>query len=167
VNTALKALNELELDEAKARFNLPNLVQIRTLDEVYFAISSFYSDICSLIQKTKHSKSSSLLENALEYIHNNSCDAMLSVESAAEALSVSPSYLSRIFKEQLGTSFIDYVHMVRLKNAKQLLSGSNDNVALISDAVGYGNVRNFIRVFKKYEGVTPTEYRLSQSLNKN
>jgi YesN/AraC family two-component response regulator len=166
VNTALKSLNELELDKSKVKLNLPNLVQIKTLDEVYQAISMFYEEICELVKKTRHTKSTSILENTIEYINNNCFNPALSVESAAEALSVSPSYLSRIFKEQSGSSFVDYVHLVRLAYAKKMLGQSDSNVALVSDAVGYNNVRNFIRVFKKYEGVTPTEYRLSQSLSK-
>ena len=89
-------------------------------------------------------------------------DKSLSAELLADEFSVSPSYLSRYFKEQTNLNFTDYVHSVRLSKAKELLTVTDFTVADIADKVGYNSIYNFTRVFKRYEDITPTDYRLSE-----
>ena len=58
-----------------------------------------------------------------------------------------------------GLSFIDYLNRLRTDEAKTLLSTTERSVRDIAADVGYDSDKNFIRVFKKYEGVTPGQYR--------
>lgn len=69
------------------------------------------------------------------------------------------SYLSQLFKAKTNQKFVDYLNQVRIDKAKELLSGSDRKMYQVAKAVGYDNVKYFFRVFKKYEGITPEQYR--------
>jgi len=83
----------------------------------------------------------------------------VSLVDAAMAVSLSPKYLSRIFRQEAGVGFSDFKSQVKIENAKKWLTTTGYNVNQISDKLGYENVESFIRTFKKYAGATPSEYR--------
>lgn len=86
-------------------------------------------------------------------------DKSLSLNDAAELVHLSPKYLSRIFKEDTGAHFHDYLIMVRLEKAEELLRTTGYNINQIADKLGYKNAVSFIRIFEKMKGETPTAYR--------
>lgn len=162
VNTALKAVNELGMDNEEAQYRLPSLVKIKTIDEMYEEVCKFYFHICEQVKKAKNFKSTELFDNVIAYLNDNYADKMLSAENLADRFSVSSSYMSRIFKDQAGKGLIEYLHKLRLRKAKELLSFTDKTVAAIADEAGYNSLYNFTRVFKRYENITPTEYRISE-----
>ena len=166
VNTALKAVNELGMDNAEVQYRLPSLVKIKTIDGMYEEVCKFYFHICEQVKKAKNFKSAELIDHVTAYLDGNYADKMLSAENLAGRFSVSSSYLSRIFKDHTGSGLIDYLHELRLKKAKELLSFTDRTVAAIADEVGYNSLYNFTRVFKRYENITPTEYRISERTGK-
>ncbi|WP_248930013.1 helix-turn-helix domain-containing protein [Paenibacillus hamazuiensis] len=82
----------------------------------------------------------------------------LSLDSCAEHYGTSPYTLSRAFKQITGINFIDYLTNIRLGKAKQLLRDSELKITEVAGQVGYQQ-SYFNRIFKKYEGVTPSQYR--------
>ncbi len=85
----------------------------------------------------------------------------ISLEVVAELLDFSPFYLSKLFKNTFGTSFIDYLTELRLNAAKELLSDPSLSAKEIGERVGYPNSNYFTKLFKKKTGLTPIEYRNS------
>lgn len=85
----------------------------------------------------------------------------ISCEDIAREISISPSYLSRIFQVYVGYSPREYLTHVRLENAKVLLGRADMPVHVIASQVGYGSPQYFTRVFKKHIGLSPAEYRKS------
>ncbi len=85
-----------------------------------------------------------------------------SLEKAAEALSMSPAYLSRLFKQQCGQNYSDFLTELRIRRAKELLADPTVKVYEAGYRVGYKNTQHFYKIFKQATGMTPTEYRLSQ-----
>lgn len=83
----------------------------------------------------------------------------VSLKDAAEAVCMSPKYLSRVFKEYAGTGFNEYKLKIKTEKAKELLSKTGYNVNQVTYKMGYKNCESFIRQFKKETGCTPTEYR--------
>lgn len=81
------------------------------------------------------------------------------LDKLADALNTSPSYLSRVIKKDLGLSFQEYVSYVRIEKAKELLRETRKPVNEVFSLVGYNNRNSFISMFKKLEGITPSEYR--------
>lgn len=89
-----------------------------------------------------------------------------SLMELADNLNVAPSYLSRLIKEELQSTFTDYVALKRLTTAKEIMDSSSSQLKIyeIADAVGYANQHYFCKVFKKAYGKSPSEYRKVDSL---
>ena len=100
---------------------------------------------------------SRLLQNAITYIENNYSD--VTEESCATALGVSPSYLSRVFKRGMRSSFSAYVNRLKLREAARLLATGDTSVTEIAETVGFSTVSYFISLFRAHHGVTPHKYR--------
>lgn len=83
----------------------------------------------------------------------------LSVEEAASHVGLSTSYFSLLFKQTYGVTFIEYVTRQRMERAKELLADSQRSVAQIAKELGYAERRYFTKVFMKYTGDNPTDYR--------
>ena len=69
------------------------------------------------------------------------------------------TYLSRVFKKQTGIGMLAYIHQVRIEKAKELMRHTGDSIKTIAQKVGYSSSMMLIRAFKRYEGVTPGQYR--------
>ena len=83
----------------------------------------------------------------------------VSLEGAALLVNLSPSYLSRLFKDKCGYGFFDYVTKIRMNKACELLDDFQYKTYDIAHYIGYDNPKNFSRAFKAHIGKTPTEYR--------
>lgn len=95
----------------------------------------------------------------LDYVADNYMDCNLSLSMVAEKLSLTPSYVTRYFKNKNGLPLMQYVSKVRIDKAKELLEGSNLTIKEIVEQVGFVDENNFSRAFRKREGVPPTKYR--------
>lgn len=98
-----------------------------------------------------------IVDEVLQYIHEHCRDA--SLERAAERVFLSPSYLSRNFKEKSGEYFGDALLRIRMEKAKAMLEDIQYRSYDVAYFVGYDNPKNFGRAFKAYYGMTPMEYR--------
>lgn len=94
----------------------------------------------------------------LQYIEEN-YDGNLSLSEMADSMRMDQSYLSKQFKSKVGVSFIQYVTKYRIDRAKELLKSTDMKQSEIATQVGLSNAQNFIRIFKKYEGITPGQYK--------
>ncbi|MCM3703991.1 response regulator [Paenibacillus macerans] len=102
--------------------------------------------------------SDSVVKFIREYIALN-LDQNLSREKIAHQVFLNPDYLSRVFKKETGYSLSDYILLERIKLAKELLSQTKVPVSSIASSVGYTNFSHFSKIFRKYAGIGPTEYR--------
>lgn len=100
----------------------------------------------------------------LNYIEDHLCEEDLSLSRLAEVFGQSESNMSRKIKQLTGSTFLSYVTQKRIDHARSLLSSTNMSVYNIAKASGYENDITFRRLFKKYVGVTPGEYRDQASL---
>lgn len=83
----------------------------------------------------------------------------LSLVDVAHHLYLNPSYLSRYFKLETGMNFTDFLHRFKMKLACQMLKGKQENIETISLKLGYADRTYFSKIFKKYVGVSPKDYR--------
>lgn len=95
-----------------------------------------------------------------DYIHSNFHEDIY-LEQIAENYKTSLAHLSRLIKKELGMTFSEYLAKVRIQKAKELLATSSKNINEISTSVGFNSRNTFIRMFKKLEGITPSDYRNS------
>ena len=110
------------------------------------------------VARTRHY--SSKIEAALHYITIH-LHEKITLEKVAEAVGLSVCHLSRIFKKEVGMSMVDYVQKERVEAAKHMLANSDETLAAISQYLYFSTQSYFIRIFKKYTGVTPGQYRRS------
>ena len=83
----------------------------------------------------------------------------ISIEAFSEELGVSSSYLSRKFKEATGTSYLDFLNKYRIQQAVKLLETGKYKVYEVSDMTGFTDYKHFNSVFKRYTGVSPSEFK--------
>lgn len=83
----------------------------------------------------------------------------LNATMLSEQFHINSSYLSALFKEKSGMNLTGYIENVRMTNATELLKRKECSISLVASAVGYGDPGYFSKVFKKYSGMTPVEYR--------
>lgn len=93
------------------------------------------------------------------YLECNFCDRNLTQSTTAKHFNVSCSYLSKIFHEEIGTSFINYLTELRMREAECLLKDTYQSVAEIAYAIGYGDANYFARIFQRRTGLPPSSYR--------
>ena len=83
----------------------------------------------------------------------------LSLESVASHFFIDKHYLARLFKEQYGVTLVTYLQQVRITHAKRMLRFTDKSIEEIGLECGIGELNYFSRVFKKLEGVSPSEFR--------
>jgi transcriptional regulator GlxA family with amidase domain len=99
-----------------------------------------------------------VVKRTVAYFHQN-YQHPLTRQEIAEAVGVSKNYLSHIFRQELGLSPWEYLNRYRIKQAKELLSRTEDSVTAIAFQVGFNNPPYFSRVFRDQTGLSPSEYR--------
>ncbi|MNI93272.1 Bifunctional transcriptional activator/DNA repair enzyme AdaA [compost metagenome] len=81
------------------------------------------------------------------------------IKEIADKVFMNPIYLGQLFKKQTGSYFNNFVHQIRVEEAKKKLKGSSNKIADIALSVGYSDSDYFVQQFKKRVGCTPSHYR--------
>lgn len=102
------------------------------------------------------------VEQSIAYIKENYM-RKISLASVAEHVGLSSGYLCRIFKDETGGSINTYINNLRMNKAGELLSDKNSYIKEVAVAVGFEDQLYFSRLFKRYSGLTPSEYRASKN----
>lgn len=108
-------------------------------------------------------KAAQLAQEILKYLQENFCDPCLSQTTIADLFHISTYTLSRLFKDQFGIGFAEFISGRRMEYAKQLLLTTDAQVGEIAVRVGLPNLNYFSRLFKTTTGVSPTKYRTQNS----
>jgi two-component system response regulator YesN len=108
---------------------------------------------------TNEGQISPVARRARQFIQANFADKDVTLEMVADAINISPVYLSRLIKQELGTTFVSLMTQMRIQKAVQLLNTTNKSVNEIADLCGYESQHYFSTAFKKMMGVSPNQYR--------
>jgi two-component system response regulator YesN len=157
LNTMLKTASELGIDHAMQEM-APHMMS-NSLDEMESSFLNLASWICAQVERNQMNEDHSLMDQVITYIDSHYMDHTLSLEMVAFEFSISPSHVSRSFKEKMGLNFIQYIWQQRMKEVMQQLITTTDPLKNIIMRVGYLDTPNFIRKFKKETGYTPGQYR--------
>lgn len=129
-----------------------------SLDALKAAVAEPVSYIFENIHKAVQAQNARPVRTVLKYIEEHYADS-IRLEDAALLVSLSPAYLSNVFKKETGENFVDYLNSYRIEHAKTKLKDSNLSVNEIAYSVGFQDARYFSKLFKKYVGITPKDYR--------
>ena len=110
-------------------------------------------------------KENILVQKVRRYLQHNYMRVDISLDSVAEMVNLNPTYFSALFKKESGVNFLDYLTDLRINAAKEYLTDPLKGASEIASLVGYDSAGYFTRAFKKRTGLTPTEYRKSQTRN--
>lgn len=127
-------------------------------EETLSWLESLIEAVAAHIATEMRGKGGKHIERAMRIIDDN-IDKDLSLQQVALELQLNPSYLSRLFKNFTGRTFIEYVTHQKIDKSKSLLLGSTSKVKDIAEHIGYHNTHYFIKLFKEIVGSTPGEYR--------
>ena len=130
-------------------------------------MKSFFKETMEVISNAVRKEQFRHVENAKKYIDLHYSDSSLSLNSVSEICGISSSYLSRIFINYFHSGFSEYLNKYRTEQAKELMATTDFTIAQIGVKTGFNSPQNFIRVFKKYQGETPGQYRGRCSISKN
>ena len=98
------------------------------------------------------------VQKAVSYIKAN-LNKNISRTDVAELVHLNEEYFSRLFKQQTGETFKDYILLEKMNMARTLLERSNLSISIVASKVGYDNFSHFSKMFKKLTDMTPQEYR--------
>lgn len=122
-------------------------------------LSSVFKSAISGRDRVARGRYGSLLDDAVSYISEHYGDSSLSLNTVADAVNVTPNYLSNLFSQQSGKNFVKYITDLRIEKAKELLLCTSKKSSEICEEVGYDDPHYFSSIFKKTTGMTPTQFR--------
>jgi len=138
-----------------------HLAMSETLDDIEDALVGFYEDITNYLMERIEGEANQYVDKIIEYLQKF-YQSDIDFEEMAKEIGISYSYMRKIIIEMTGMSLIDYVHSLRIKQAKDLLKSTQLTISHIAEEVGYNNIRSFNRFFQKVENMTPSVYRSEQ-----
>lgn len=112
-----------------------------------------------LSRHPRHSENDSTVDRACAFINDNLSNPNLSVPEISQAVNVSVQHLSRLFRQKLNTTILEHINTCRIELAKKTLMASNCTMSQVAEIAGYNNTVTLSRNFKRYVGLTPSEYR--------
>lgn len=130
----------------------------KTVEELSHWLSSMMARFTDCVFNIANLKHVDAIYKALDYIKRNYAEK-ITLEDVAAHVYLSPSYFSRIFKEEVDISFNNYLNKVRIENSKRLLLNDELGLVEISQMSGFEDQSYFSKVFKRVTGVTPGKYR--------
>lgn len=142
---------------------LSQVASCKTYDDLKNWFFGKIDDVCYYMADKQEEETDSLVAKAKQYIDQN-FQKDISLDDVSKKVNISPYYFSKVFKEKTGENFIEYLTKKRMESAKELLIKPELSIKEICIIAGYSDPNYFSRIFKKYEGVTPSEYRESLGL---
>lgn len=154
------------IEEISPQWNEENSVFLQQVQELlgYNSIPRMQVQLCELIVQMCtyfgcFSKQESLSNRIHIYVEEHLDDPNLNVAAIGLEFSMVPRYISKLFKDETGEGLLDHINRLRVRKAKQILEDRNLKLEDVATQVGFTTVNSFIRVFKKFENITPGKYR--------
>ena len=134
----------------------PKEVEYAKLDGVEF---EYLQTAIEIRDENAGNQTKNVLQGAVEFINSHYMDEELSLNTAAHVANVSANHFSALFSQNMGQTFIEYLTSLRMSKARELLRCTAKRSSEIAGEVGYKDAHYFSYLFKKTQGMTPSEYR--------
>ncbi|SEN04313.1 AraC family transcriptional regulator [Paenibacillus sp. OK076] len=158
VRNTLKKNNQLTLESISDRSMLP-IHDAEDLSEVHAHFYRMFDELGSKVEEKRTLKHEELIRKINCIIERDYADTNLCLTSIADELAMSPIYVSRLYKQLTLKGLTDVINETRIAKAQNLLIETEHSVADIAEQTGFTNSSYFYRMFKKFNGVTPNDYR--------
>lgn len=135
-----------------------------TRKQVVFWLERLKNALISVMQQSDNAKAGAI-ERARQYIHEH-IEEHIMLQDVADYVWISPAYLSTLFKKQYNQSFVDYINQEKVECAKKLIEEDRYLIGEIAYRLSFENAYYFARVFRKFTGMSPSEYQKSLSMKR-
>ena len=153
--------NGMELEKAYSLsdFYILKADETKTIEKLNKLHDEMCIDICTQMRELhKQQILSKPLVLCMDYIYSH-IHYRITIEELAEHLNLSTSYLSRLFKKEMGINVSQYINELKIEQAKNMLQNSDMKIIEIANYLSFSSQSHFIQVFRKITGVTPNKYR--------
>lgn len=169
IDRIVNQINMNRIGEISISFNdfYGKLLSMENIEDIKADFNSLINAIVNQQKAVTNNRGNHIVSSILEYIQQDYGNKNLTLKDIASKIKMSYGYLSVTFKESTNMSLAEYLNEYRLNKAAEFLRITDYSVLEIMDKVGYDNESKFYRLFKKYYGTTPREYRLNTGLQKD
>ncbi len=150
--------NDIRLNIDQRKDLWKGILKQKTLSQTKEWMCTQLCDMVKQIAIIHSQRSRSIIERIKKTVQERYRDN-ITIQTLAQEFFITPNYLSMLFKKETGEGFKEYLTRIRVEKAKKLMQNSSLKLYEIAEAVGYTDPDYFTKVFKKYTGVTPTEYK--------
>jgi AraC-like DNA-binding protein len=131
--------------------------EFKILDEIQAYFKDIFRQIIDF-ELNVRADSRKSISRILNYIHTN-LDKTFDINAMSDSLGLSYSYVRRVFSQEMGENILNYVYKMKIDAAKKMLNKTGLSAEEIARNLGFYNRQSFYRFFKKFEGITPSEFR--------
>ncbi len=150
-----KSIEDIFDDGFITYIELKTYKDIKNLED---KIKDIFCSISTGIKIDMKTQTGTIAERLKNYIHHN-YKRDISLVELANQFNLSPGYVSVLFRSSNSMNFKDYLNMYRINKAKEILNGNKSiKIKELSEIIGFNSTNTFIRIFKKYEGISPGKY---------
>lgn len=155
---AIRMISENDLEKVFVEDPFSSIYNAETISDVLVVMTSFFHHVIQSIKKHNRLGNPNVIEDAKQWIRDHISED-ISLNKLANYVHMSPNYLSALFKQATGETFIEFSTRTRFELAKQLLIQPEIKIYQIAEKIGYTDANYFSIAFKKNEGMTPSQYR--------
>lgn len=155
---AVEAKAELEMILGLNFEYIQELGKLKSIEELCIWIVKVLDRFTESVYENRNIKNVDMIRKTREFLRTNYKKKIRLID-LSKAISLSPYYLSHIFKKETGSTLFEYLTKVRIEEAKRLLENTPWNITRISFEVGCSDQSYFCKVFKKSEGISPSDYK--------
>lgn len=155
--------NSAELDKEK-ELSYIKLKMYHNQNELKQAIYELFEDLLKQSEEESAQRGVDIVDEMIRYLHAN-YHLDLSLNDIAEQFHLSAGYVGILFKKSTGENFKDYFNQYKVEKAKQILQQENIKIKDLAERIGCNSTSSFIRIFKKYTGISPGQYAESLHLS--
>jgi two-component system response regulator YesN len=152
---AYRMMRDMGFDIERPLFSVQSTNYQQLKAETRFIVNNMMKSYAAIRQGMTTDLFQTMKQFVIRHAHED-----ISLETIAEHVKLSPFYVSKLFKEECGMNYIDFLTECRMDKAKKMMADANKSLKEIAIDIGYRDPNYFSRAFKRYYGVTPTEYRI-------
>jgi len=150
-------LNDSKLEE---HYDIRFLDEAQSIEEMHEYILQHIKYV--LEEAEEGIKNSFLIKTVIDYMNDNLKNKEITIQLLADVVYLTPTYLSNLFKKKTGMTIGQYLELIRIKKAEELLQNPFLKLYQVAEMVGYQDANYFSKIFKKRTGMLPSEYRESK-----
>jgi two-component system response regulator YesN len=135
-----------------------SILKIYSKEELEVQFINIITELAVEIQEQIRSEIDGIIPKVLKYLNNNYF-ANITLDDAAKSVNLSYHYFSKVFKDEVGKNFVDYLTDLRIEKSMSFLENNKLSIKEVCHKIGYNDPNYYCKIFKKVTGMTPTEYR--------